>query len=339
MQGNLFGKKIFKITLVSFSVFILFIWIFPLTKVSAQEGYLSHDDIFSISFSDENNGWACGRWGTILHTTNGGLTWGFQQSHTDFTLACIFFIDNRTGWATGNEGVIIHTTDGGKTWISQESPVNDYHAGIFFVTPLKGWIVSNQTHILATNDGGKTWALQFQDVEFKLKAISFADESNGWAVGEYGYIYHTGDGGTTWEHQGGFLRFNEETTDLEGGTFLYDVLAVDAATAWAVGLEGCVIKTINGGKTWTNMDTGAPRTPLFCIAGDTADTIVMGGKGVFLVSKDRGHTWENTRFKPHIDYSWIYGVAHCGNSKFAAGGENGAIYIGTGNKEWKRIQY
>lgn len=339
MQGNLSGKNILKSTLIIISIFILHTWILPLTDVGAQRKYLSHDDIFSISFSDEKHGWACGRWGTILYTVDGGMSWDFQRSHTDFTLADIFFIDNQNGWATGNEGIIIHTTDGGETWVSQESPVSGYHAGIFFVTPMKGWIVSDQTQILATKDGGKTWKVQFKDVEFKLKAISFVDESNGWTAGEYGYIYHTDDGGATWEHQGGYLRFNEETADLEGGTFLYDVLAVDYMTAWAVGLDGRVTKTVDGGKTWTDMDIGAPRTPLFCIARDKTNTIVIGGKGVFMVSVDGGHTWENARFKPHIDYSWIYGVTHCGGSKFTAGGENGAIYMGTGNKEWKRIDY
>jgi len=339
LQKNLFQKFIIKIIFVIFPCMMFFMCFFPPGAVSAQQKWLSHDDLFSFNFANENEGWACGRWGTILHTSDGGINWVRQQSSTRFTLASIYFFDSKNGWAVGNEGTILHTTDGGKNWENQKSPVDYSHTSVSFVTPLKGWIASAQTHILYTEDGGKTWKIQFRDVQFKLKSISFADESHGWTVGEYGYIYYTGDGGVTWHHQGGYLRINDETDELEGDTFLYDVLAVDPMTAWAVGLDGLVIKTTEGGKTWLEVHTGAPQTPLFCITNDGANVFVIGGKGISLISEDKGFTWRKPRFEPQIDYSWIYGIARRGSSGFVAGGENGAIYLGTGKDVWKRVSY
>jgi photosystem II stability/assembly factor-like uncharacterized protein len=63
--------------------------------VSAQKMVGLYDDLFSASFPNEKEGWACGRWGRILHTTDGGKTWANQNSGTDYTLTSITFLDPR----------------------------------------------------------------------------------------------------------------------------------------------------------------------------------------------------------------------------------------------------
>ena len=35
----------------------------------------------SLSFTDESNGWAGGYDGTLLHTTNGGISWDSVTGH------------------------------------------------------------------------------------------------------------------------------------------------------------------------------------------------------------------------------------------------------------------
>jgi photosystem II stability/assembly factor-like uncharacterized protein len=300
------------------------------TFVHAQKTSL-YDDLFSVTFPSEKDGWASGRWGTVLHTSDGGKTWVRQQTGIDFTLSGIFFVDPQRGWAVGDEGTIIHTADGGKTWEKQKSPVSYFLMDVYFATPQKGWIVGERTHILATTDGGKTWAVQFKDLDYILKAVSFCDPMNGWAVGEFGYIFHTKDGGTKWEQQGGFSDLSEETGELIGGAYLFDVVAIDPKTAWAVGIEGYVTKTVDGGKTWQQVNVGVPKTPLFSIAADRAKSMVIAGKGVFLVSQDKGQTWKKADVKPSIQYSWIYRIAPRGPSNLVAVGQGGAIYLGSSN--------
>ena len=229
-----------------------------------------YHDLFSVSFPTEKDGWICGRWGTVLNTSDGGKSWVQQNTGTQFTLSSIYFVDPQNGWTVGDQGTIIHTGDGGKTWKQQQSPVSFYLMDVHFVSPLKGWIVTERTNILFTNDGGKTWSVQFSDEDYILKGISFCDSVHGWAVGEYGYTYYTRDGGASWEKQGGFCAIDENTGYLVGGDFLYDVVAVDPQTAWAVGIDGYVIKTVDGGETWQQVDTWAPKTQLFCIASDGA---------------------------------------------------------------------
>jgi len=339
LDRSFFKKSLLKrILFVFFSTACLIVFYAPEAR-SAQKKWVQSDDILSISFPNEENGWACGRWGTILHTSDGGLNWIRQNCNTDLTLTSIFFIDSSSGWAAGNEGAILHTSDGGKTWKKQECPVDYYLMDIFFVSALKGWIVTEETHILYTENGGKTWQVQFNDEEYILKAVSFTDANNGWAVGEYGYIYHTNNGGKTWKKQGGYFDINEDTGELEGGTSLFDVIAIDSQKAWAVGLDGKVIKTVDRGKTWEELKTGFPTTPIFAITWDKADTIVIAGKEACLYSKDKGQSWEKALFDPKIDYSWIYDLTPVSSKGFVAAGENGAIYHSKTPELWQRVQY
>jgi photosystem II stability/assembly factor-like uncharacterized protein len=304
----------------------------------AEQKQILHDDLFSVSFPNEKDGWTCGRFGTILHTANGGKTWTRQNSGTDYTLSSVCFVDGQNGWAVGDQGIIIHTVDGGKTWEMQKSPVPYVLMNVYFISPLKGWIVGERTHILSTQNGGKTWRVQFSDEDFILKAASFCDELHGWAVGEYGYIYHTTNGGATWEKQAGYLRISPETLQPEGGKFLFDVMALDPQIVWAVGIDGTVIRTVDRGKTWKKVATGAPKTQLFCIASNKKETILIGGNGVFLRSMNKGGTWEVPEFRPPITYDWIYKVARRGDSGFVAVGSKGAIYVSS-STFWQRVFY
>lgn len=333
--------KISQQPIVKQSLFIsllLMIFIYGLAPYALSGEQKVFEDLFSVSIPDEREGWACGRWGNILHTTDGGNTWMPQNSGTDYTLSSIYFVDPKRGWSVGDEGIIIHTKDGGKTWEKQKSPVPFFLMDVYFDSPLKGWIVTEQTHILFTDDGGKTWGIQFKDRDFILKAISFCDSLHGWAVGEYGYVYHTSNGGATWVKQAGHFDISVSTGEVEGETFLFDVVAIDPQTAWAVGIEGYVIKTEDRGKTWQEVMTGATKTQLFCITSDKADTILIGGNGTFLSSSDRGNTWGNPPFKPPITYGWIYGVAPRASSGFVAVGWEGTVYLSTSNT-WHRVNH
>lgn len=318
--------------IIAFTLFCSFV----LPGVVYAKQVKFYDDLLSVYFSSEKDGWACGRWGAVLYTVDGGKTWVRQNTGIDYTLTSIYFVDAKTGWAVGDEGTIIHTKDGGKTWEKQKSPVKFFLMNVFFMSPEKGFIVTEKTHILSTNDAGKTWNVKFKDEDYILKAVSFADSQNGWVVGEFGYIYHTNDGGETWKKQGGFSDLSEDTGELIGGTYLFNVVAVDSKTAWAVGIEGYISKTNDGGKTWQQVITEAPKTQLFGIASDKAGTLAIGGRGIFLISTDKGQTWKKVNFKPSITYGWIYGVAKRGNAGFVAVGKAGAIYL-SALDSWRRV--
>jgi photosystem II stability/assembly factor-like uncharacterized protein len=338
LQQSIFEQRLLVILLMIFSI-SYFVSCSPVSQQKKQRAMV--EDLLSVAFPTEKEGWACGRWGIVLHTADGGKTWVLQSSGTENTLVSIHFVDPQNGWAVGEEGFILHTADGGNTWGQQKSPVPFYLMKVYFVTPLKGWIVGERTHILSTIDGGKTWIIQFKDEDFILKSISFCDELHGWAVGEYGFIYHTEDGGTTWKKQAGNFDISDETGAVEGENFLFDVTAVDPQTVWAVGIDGYVIRTVDGGKTWKEVKTEAPKTQLFCVASSQGDTVLIGGNGTFLISTDNGKTWKNPTFDPPINYGWLYGLARRGGAEFVAVGWDGSIYLSDGKNplsSWHRVK-
>lgn len=296
-------------------------------------------DLFSVTFPSEAEGWACGRFGTILHGTEGGLKWTHQNSGTRRTLSQVDFVDTKSGWVVGDKGTILHTDDGGKTWVKQESPVDVFLMGIDFVDAEKGWAVGGNTTILHTADGGKTWKIQFQDDDYYLKRVSFCDDRNGWAVGEFGYTFHTVDGGETWEHQAGFFEISDETGQIEGDVFRFDVLAVDPMTAWVVGIDGYVRKTLDGGENWLDVTqaSNVPRQQIFTIES-IRDRVFIGGNRLLLASTDGGQTFNAPSVKPAVTYGWIYDIAPRGKGGFVAVGKEGWIYLSDARGEaWQRV--
>lgn len=318
------------------------------------------DDLFDVSFPTASEGWACGRWGAVIHTTDGGNTWVRQESTTDYTLSSISFVDTQNGWAVGDNGTIIHTKDGGVTWKQQnppkvtlegaagwsgkgatakleDVPLSFFLMGVHFATPLKGWIVTERTHILFTRDGGETWTVQFEREDIILQDISFCDEQNGWAVGEYGYIYHTADGGMTWEQQAGIFDISDETGEIVGGNYLFGVFAVDPGTAWAVGIDGYVIRTLDGGKTWERAGKGIPKTHLFSVAAHRNGSVVISGRSSLLVSTDGGNSFKPASTTPPISYGWLFGLGPRGDGRYAAVGKSLWVYLsGKDLGEWKK---
>ncbi len=313
------------------SVFPILFLIFLLVSETAcaqQQGIIKQD-LFSASFPSEQQGWACGRWGTVLHTEDGGQSWVRQDSGVDYTLTSITFTDTKNGWAVGDVGTIIHTADGGRSWVKQKCPVDYYLMGVCFVNDRKGWAVTEWTNILHTEDGGENWQVQFNGAEdYILKSVSFSDPLNGWAVGEYGYTYHTSDGGRTWEHQAGYFGLSEEFFELVGENTLFNVFAVDPMTAWAVGIDGYVTKTIDGGATWQEMKTGVPKTQLFAVAADGKGTVIIGGNGLLIVSSDDGKSFSAPKIDPPVKYGWMYGITPRGQEGFVAVGSESWIYLG-----------
>lgn len=295
-------------------------------------------DLFSVSFPNQTHGWACGRWGRILHTSDAGATWSVQVSGTDFTLTGVSFPDDRTGWVVGDRGTILHTTDGGRTWVRQQSPVELYLMGVCFVDSSTGWIAGERAQILSTRDGGQTWTVQFEGPDVILKGISFCDTMHGWAAGEYGYIFHTRDGGAHWEHQAGWLRVSEETGDVDAGNSFFAVCAVSPSTAWVAGMEGYVAVTKDGGATWQERTKGIPKAHLFGVRADARGTVLLAGSGVLVASSDGGETFRAAAVDPPILYGWLYGICSRGVDGFATVGRGGWIYLSDGEAfPWRRV--
>lgn len=115
-----------------------------------------------------------------------------------------------------------------------------------------GWTISGAPDvpvILHTTDGGTTWSVQ-GDLSpwssYTSSAISAVDAQTAWATLDkdttQGAILHTIDGGKTWVSQ-------TLPSGIIGG--MKGVKGLSRNVAWAASLGGTILKTTNGGVTWT----------------------------------------------------------------------------------------
>ncbi len=65
-----------------------------------------------VVFADATHGWVEAG-GTVIETTNGGLTWTKQSVGTDLGLCTLSFVSPTHGWVAGQDADILTTTTGG----------------------------------------------------------------------------------------------------------------------------------------------------------------------------------------------------------------------------------
>jgi hypothetical protein len=69
--------------------------------------------LYSAYFTDNNTGFAVGREGTIMKTTDAGMSWNPVSTCTKYSLRAICFSDAQTGNCAGANGTIFQTTNAG----------------------------------------------------------------------------------------------------------------------------------------------------------------------------------------------------------------------------------
>jgi photosystem II stability/assembly factor-like uncharacterized protein len=206
---------------------------------------------WGISFQDTLNGLICGQHaykkGVILITSDGGLTWNLQSNFESPLLDDIHFTTADSGWVCGLRGWLLSTKDGGQTW-TQRKIANEHFNSIEFYNTQYGWICACTSDgsggvIYKTTDAGETWSIvESSRCDGSYYATDFIDPQHGWAGGftsEWkGHLFYTNDGGEHWIKKG--------VVDDP----IWDVIAEDSLTCFAVGWYGHTYRTSDGGLTW-----------------------------------------------------------------------------------------
>ncbi|MFC1731564.1 YCF48-related protein [candidate division KSB1 bacterium] len=240
----------------------------------------------STYFTNYNNGYAVGRNGTILKTTDGGSIWNTQTSPTSTHLLSVYFTNANTGYTVSGNS-ILKSSNAGVTWALQ----NTTQAGfaVYFPSPLVGYVVGDFGSVVKTITASVTWVdlTSTTGTTEDLYGVYFIDDNVGYAVGKNGAIIKTTNGGQTW------------STLTSGTTYnLMDVQFTNSNTGYAIGADvtsGVILKTTNAGVTWNTIDSIG-----YQIEGlhfPTADTGYVVGfdpntnKGLILKTTDAGNTW------------------------------------------------
>ncbi|HEV3469974.1 MAG TPA: hypothetical protein VG148_11680, partial [Pyrinomonadaceae bacterium] len=118
-----------------------------------------------------------------------------------------------------------------------------------------GWAVGADGVILHTGDGGFRWEEQHSGTAVPLYGLSVLDARTAVAVGSRGQVLTTSNGGDRWAARETGVKdhlFSVAFAPAAKGTSGQD----DAAEGWAVGSYGQIIKTSDGGRTWSAQKSG-----------------------------------------------------------------------------------
>ncbi len=237
--------------------------------------------LWGVSFTNADTGTVVGDYGTILHTTNGGVTWLKQSSRTQAALVAVSFPSADTGTVVGDAGTILRTSNGGGTWQKQESGTMAALESVCFPSTSTGFAVGDSGTVLRTTNGGTTWTSldnpyshPYYGIPTVFDGVSFVNDDTGTVVGGpsdsgFAAILHTTNGGATWIIQ------------REGGGFdngLKGVSFANANTGFAVGDPdefpfGPVFKTTDGGTTWSGVEDGGNPFAVFAVDSNTATVV------------------------------------------------------------------
>ena len=184
----------------------------------------------------------------ILYSSDSGATWKVAQKNS---FATGFFgahmLSPTVGFLTGQnaifQGIFGSTVDGGAHWTfhtfyfnNNEGSADDVH---FFdgTTGLTSGVVLDGTGAIArTTNTGTTWNSTF--FLQPLQGLDFPQPASGFGVGYFGQIIKSTDLGLSWSPQPSGTTFD-----------LLDVhFASDGLTGLAVGANGTILRTNNGGQ-------------------------------------------------------------------------------------------
>jgi photosystem II stability/assembly factor-like uncharacterized protein len=289
----------------------------------------------------------------LARTLDAGASWQRIAVPTN-RITSLRFIDANVGWVGGFiprdvpqvacaqaappgssacYGVVLRTIDGGRTWqtalaipddgvngdpVQQIQAIDGQIAWALTLAcaspPVANPIRNCPTDLRRTTDGGRTWTTL---VTGQIVSIRFATASRGWLAiadpsGSF-EVRFTNDGGSTW------------TSGIQTSSEIIGLDAASAQTAWAMTRDSgycsastCgkyeLIRTLNGGLTWTSLGNPKPSTgncaigaiygPLFASPSRGWLALNLGAGGVaapggLLQSEDGGKTWGCTNTPPN----------------------------------------
>jgi photosystem II stability/assembly factor-like uncharacterized protein len=238
--------------------------------------------------------------------------WRRIEAPVNAKFETLFFLDAQRGWALGRQGVVIATTDGGKSWqLMRDRDDKDgvfVYEHLYFKDARTGWIgVCNRecgtagpalAQVYATADGGKTWERVEKpsgaDFE-KFMEPRFFETSMGerWARSHLDAVY-VGKAGTLEGRIASLHASLEHNKDLEKPN-CEDVSFATAKIGCLTGYDsrgGFVLRTEDGGKTWTRQASEILKELRPWRVGMASESEIFVAAGARLIgSRDGGKTW------------------------------------------------
>jgi photosystem II stability/assembly factor-like uncharacterized protein len=190
----------------------------------------------------------------------------------------------------------VAAASGQGTWEKVDVPVSPTLRSVWFTDSLFGWIAGDSGTMLHTQDGGVNWQVQETQTACDIMEVFFLDRERGWAsafnftnppLGTV--LLRTADGGATWNS----IPYPAQEI------FMNCILFLDSLHGWMGGSPHALVKTTDGGDTWSQARIDTATLSFFPVLnikffGDTHG-YACGGMfdiaGVIWRTHDGGEMW------------------------------------------------
>ena len=225
--------------------------------------------------------------------------------------------------AVGERGTVLLSDDDGRSFRQAEAvPVSTTLTGVSFSDANRGWAVGHAGVVLRTTDAGNTWQLQRSDLgrDQPLLAVQALDADRAVAVGLWSLVLHTRDGGRSWQTGALPALIGGRPADLN----LFSLFQGRPGELYATAEQGRVLRSNDGGASWTFLDTGYRGSLWAGLALGDGGLLVGGLRGTLLLSRDGGASWSTL---PSSTRSSITGLAQMGDGRIVASALDGVVLV------------
>lgn len=203
-------------------------------------------------------------------------------------MAGIVCVENQTCFALSDEDSILRSVDGGKSWdklraenmlVHSDSPFACAEGGFcLFVESINGG------NVWTTHDNGTTWEQTGSSPTDAPEHLACPTAGSCILISRDGQIFNTRNNGKTWERK---LASN--------GITYKRIICLNESTCYVAGMLfagefGVVVKTIDGGETWSQAGE-SPVHGLRSINCPSLDECLSVGRFGVQITQDGGETW------------------------------------------------
>ena len=254
----------------------------------------------------------------------------FQAVRAGLPHDAIYSID-RSGdslWAIGGHGLVLRSNSNGGEWERIASP-GDFAAlgmAIYKGPPV---IVGQAGKAFKLSADGESWESLDSGTEERLLDIATLSDGSQIAVGAFGTIVKRSAGSES------FKRVNVDWDAIVEDGFephLYDVMQTKAGTLLIAAEFGMVLRSRNGGKTWSVQNTND--SSVFALhQGANGRLVGVGQAGYIISSQDDGVSWQAAKSGTNAN---LLGVSSSGKT-FAVVGVRAVLKSSNGGRSWRAV--
>ncbi|WP_123366596.1 YCF48-related protein [Pseudomonas brassicacearum] len=231
-------------------------------------------DLVALAFPSAALGWAVGHGGVVLHTEDGGQTWGKQLDGAAASKLAIDYYESNS--ATVPEAGQFLERERSLAVEGETQPFMD----VFFVDERRGYVVGTFNRIFMTEDGGQSWQPQMHLTENPGELHFYS------VCGIDDQLYLAGEQGKVWRRDSASGRFVAADTPYSGT--LFGVLPCASDLLFAYGMRGSFYRSTDRGASWEKIQSPTQGGITTALALSDGRVFIADQSGGVAISKDSG---------------------------------------------------